>query len=85
MRGTVSHRQSTAGLVDCRNDANTGYTICAEQGRRTCGEGVGEEDAGEQDGQELARGHDGGKQQRAVGADGVRDEQLPHRGRARQA
>jgi len=38
---------------------------------------VAEQEAGQQDGQELPRRHDRRKQQRAVGADGVRDEQLP--------
>ena len=41
------------------------------------GEGVEEEDGGEQDGEELPGGHHGGKEEGAVASDGVRDEELP--------
>lgn len=41
------------------------------------GQGVAVEYAGEQYGEELPRRHDRREEQRPVGADGVRDEQLP--------
>ena len=39
-----------------------------------------EEGAGEEDGEELPRGHDGGEEEGAVASDGVGDEELPGRG-----
>lgn len=38
-------------------------------------EGVEEQETGQEDGQELACGHDGGKDQGTKGLDGVADEQ----------